>query len=58
MRTIPTIALSVAFLAACNSFGEDTPKANPFNETLAAAPTAELPAEAADLVAQAKSRDR
>jgi hypothetical protein len=58
MRTILTIALSLAFLTACNSFGKDTPKANPFNETLAAAPTAELPAKAADLVAQAKSRDR
>jgi hypothetical protein len=58
MRTILTIALSVAFLTPCNSFGKDAPKANPFNETLAAAPTAELPAKAADLVAQAKSRDR
>jgi hypothetical protein len=58
MRTILTIALSVAFLTACNSFGKDAPKADPFNETLAAAPTAELPAKAADLVAQAKSRDR
>ena len=58
MRTILAIALSTAFLAACNSFGKDTAKPNPFNETLAAAPTAELPAKAADLVAQAKSRDR
>jgi hypothetical protein len=58
MKTVVTIALSVAFLAACNSFGKDVLQTNPFNQTLAAAPAAELPAKAADLVAQAKSRDR
>jgi hypothetical protein len=52
------IALSVAFLTGFNSFGEDAPKAYTFSQSLAAAPTAELPAKAADLVAQATSRDR
>lgn len=58
MKTIVTIALNIAVLAAVNSFGKDAPKTNPFNATLAAAPAAELPAKAADLVAQAKARDR
>src|ERR1035438_5279424 len=58
MKTVVTIALSVALLAACNSFGKDAPQTNPFNQTLAVAPAAELPAKAAELVAQAKSRDR
>jgi len=58
MRNITSIALSVALLGACNSFGKDAPKANPFNELLTAVPAAELPAKAADLVLGAKSRDR
>jgi hypothetical protein len=58
MKTIVAIVLSVAFLTAFNSFAKDASKASPFNETLAAAPAAELPATAADLVTQAKSRDR
>ena len=58
MKTVVAIALSVGFLAAFNSFGKDAPQTNPFNQILTAAPAAELPAKAADLVAQAKSRDR
>jgi hypothetical protein len=58
MKQITSIVLSVAFLAACNSFGKDAPKANPFNEVLAAVPAAELPAKAAGLVVQAKPRNR
>ena len=58
MKTIIAVVLSVACLTALNSFGRDASKANPFNETLAAAPAAELPATAADLVLQARSRDR
>ena len=58
MKTIASIALSVVFLAAGNSFGKDATKANPFNEALTAVPAAELPAKAADLVLHAKSRDR
>jgi hypothetical protein len=58
MKRITIIALSVAFLTACPSFGKDTSKANPYNQTLAAIPAAELPAQAADLVLQAKPRAR
>ena len=58
MRYIASITLLLTFLVACNSFGKDAPKVNPFNATLAAAPAAELPAKAADLVQRAKSRDR
>ena len=58
MKTIVIITLGVAFLTACNSFGKDAPKANPFNGTLSAVPAVELPAKAADLVAQAKASDR
>lgn len=58
MKTIVNIALSVAFLTACNSFGKDASKANPFTETLSAAPAVELPAKAADLVLHTKTRDR
>ena len=58
MKTIVALALSVALLTACSSFGKDAPKTNPFFNALIAAPAAELPAKAADLVAQAKSRDR
>jgi hypothetical protein len=58
MKPIISITLSVAFLVACNSFGKDAPKANPFNDILSAAPAVELPAKAADLVLHAKARDR
>jgi hypothetical protein len=58
MKIIASITLSVVFLAASISFGKDAPNANPFNEVLTAVPAAELPAKAADLVLQAKSRDR
>jgi hypothetical protein len=58
MKQIAAILLSVAFLAAGNAFGKDPPKANPFNEVLAAVPAAELPAKAADLVSHARARDR
>jgi len=58
MKTIVTIAVSVACLGVWNSFGKDTAKANPFNEILSSAPAVELPAKAADLVLQARARDR
>ena len=58
MRIITSIAISVALLGACNAFGKDAPKAKPFNQVLTAVPAAELPAKAADLVSQAKPRDR
>ncbi len=58
MRTIASIALSVALLTTCDSFAKDAPKANPFNSVLTAVPAAELPAKAADLVLHAKARDQ
>lgn len=58
MRTIVIIALGLVFLTNSNSFSKDAPRTNSLDETLAAVPTAELPAKAADLVALAKSRDR
>jgi hypothetical protein len=58
MKNIACIALSAALLAACNSFGKDAPKASPFKAVLTAVPAAELPAKAADLVSQAKPRER
>ena len=58
MKPLAAILLSIAFLAAGSYFGKDAPKANAFNEVLAAVPAAELPAKAADLVLHARSRDR
>ena len=58
MKRITSILVSLAFLVAGNSFAKDAPKANPFNKILTAVPAAELPAKAAELVAQAKPRDR
>ncbi len=58
MKPIAIIVISVAFLGARSSFGSDVPKANPFNQVLAAVPAAELPAKAADLVLHSKGRDR
>src|ERR1035437_1999545 len=58
MKYITCILLSVAFLVAGNCFAKDAPTANPFNKILTAVPAAELPAKAADLVSQAKPRDR
>jgi hypothetical protein len=58
MKPIAIILLSVAFLAAGSSFGKDALQANSFNEALAAAPAAEMPAKAADLVLHARNRER
>jgi hypothetical protein len=58
MKTIVTIALSGAVLITSNAFATDAPKANPFNQTLSAAPAVELPAKTADLVLHAKAADR
>jgi hypothetical protein len=58
MKTIASILLSVAFLAAGSSFGKDAPQADSFNEVLAAVPAAELPAKAADLILHSRSRER
>ena len=58
MKKTTSLAVSVAFLVASMSFAKDAPKANSFQEVLTAVPAAELPAKAADLVLQAKSRAR
>jgi hypothetical protein len=58
MKKTTGVVLSVVLLVASISFAKDAPKANPFKEVLAPVPAAELPAKAADLVLQAKSRDR
>jgi len=57
MKTIASIFLSVAFLAAGNSFGKDATKANSFTEALASVPSAEMPAKAADLVKKSPARN-
>jgi len=56
MKSIISIALSLAFLTAFSSSGKDSSKVNPFNKTLAAVPAAELPSKAVNLVLQAKPR--
>ena len=58
MKHIIIIALSVVFLTAGPSFGKDATAANPYQQSLAAVPAAELPAQAANLVQQAKARAR
>lgn len=58
MKSIISIALSLAFLTAFPSLAKDSSKVNPFNKTLAAVPAAELPSKAANLVLQAKHRAR
>jgi hypothetical protein len=58
MKHITILALSVVFLTAGPAFGKDTTAANPYKPTLAAVPAAELPAKAANLVQQAKARER
>ena len=58
MKRVASIVLTVVLLAGSYSFGKDAPKANPYTKILASVRAAELPAEAADLVAQAKPADR
>jgi hypothetical protein len=58
MKRIACIALSVACMAVCSSFAKDAPKINPYLTVLAAVPAAEMPAKAADVVAQAKTPER
>jgi hypothetical protein len=58
MKKLASLAVSIVFLGAINSFGTDAPKTNPYHVTLATVPSAELPAKAADLVKQAKAQER
>ncbi len=57
IRTAATLALVAGCLAAESSTAAEA-KVNPTREILSAAPAAELPARAADLVKTAKVRDR
>src|ERR1017187_1747778 len=58
MKKTTSFALSVAILIASVSFAKDAPKANPFTEILASAPSAEMPAKAGEAVQHAKTRER
>ena len=58
MKNVINVVLGVVFLVAGQSFAKDALKVNSFKETLTAAPAAELPATAAELVLHARSRDR
>jgi hypothetical protein len=58
MKKTTSLALSVAVLVGFGAFAKDTPQPNQFMEVLAAVPSAELPAKAADVVQRAKSRER
>jgi hypothetical protein len=58
MKQIAMIAVSAICLFAVGSFAGDSPKANPYTETLSSVPAAELPAKAAELVRDAKARQR
>jgi hypothetical protein len=57
MKTTVILAFSLATLLAFSVQAKDSPKANPFRGALSEAPTAELPAKAAQLVKHAKARD-
>jgi hypothetical protein len=57
MKTTVILAFSLATLLACSVQAKDSPKANPFRGALSEAPSAELPAKAAQLVKHAKARD-
>ncbi len=58
MKKIAMIALGTVYLVAVASFAGDSPKANPYVETLSSVPAAEMPAKAAELVRDAKARQR
>jgi hypothetical protein len=58
MKNTTSLIVSVAVLLGSISFAKDTPKPNPLKDVLLTVPAAELPAKAADVVSQAKGRDR
>ncbi len=58
MRHIAIIALGMICLGAVNLLAKDNPKANSFKEALSGVPAAERPAKAAQLVKEAKARER
>src|SRR5437588_939369 len=56
MKRIAFVALSIVSLGAMTPFAAET--ANPFRESLSRVSAAELPPKAAELIKNAKSRDR
>jgi hypothetical protein len=52
------VACGLCFLGAFGVAAKETPKQNPFTQTLSPVPAAEIPAKAAELVAQAKPAER
>src|SRR5258706_8065242 len=58
MRHITMIALGMICLGAVNLLAKDGQKASSVIETLSGVPAAELPAKAAQLVKEAKARER
>jgi hypothetical protein len=58
MKNVASVALSVVFLVAAQSFAKDAVKSNTYKKDLAAVPSAELPAKAADLVKKAPKKTR
>lgn len=58
MRKLIAIALIAGLFGRAQLFAADTAKPNPWQQTLNAVPAPELPARAAELVKNAKARDR
>jgi len=59
MKTTPLAAVALGFIMACNvAVAKDEPVVVSLKETLGKVPAAEVPAKAADLVAQAKPSER
>lgn len=58
MKKTTSFVLSAALLVTSMAFGKDAPRTNPFKQVLSSVPAAELPAQAAELVFQAKGEDQ
>jgi hypothetical protein len=58
MRNIIALTLIVGMFGSARGFAAEATKANPVQQSLAAVPSPEMPAKAAELVKAAKSRDR
>jgi hypothetical protein len=57
MKHVAIIVAGAVCLGALNALAVDAPKPNPFTTTLSAVPAPELPAQAAALVKQARTRE-
>jgi hypothetical protein len=58
IKIASTLAISLLCLGSVQTFGKDTPTAKPAQAALSSVPAAELPAQAAKLIQQAKARQR